>query len=308
MTPRPSLLAMMVIAMLPAALPTAIVRGAEPSDDERQALAELAAEIDGAVVYTRDKRVRRVRIGEWKPEDLGAGEYARWSPDGRHLAVYHDGRVFVMQADGSERRALAKGDHADGCPIEFHANNRQVIYWKKESGFHVVDIETGESETLDLPGVYSGEPGISADGKRLAARWGNRLYAIDLEAGTHDQYARGCSAGVSPDGTRLMNNVGSHRQLEIHQWDDSDRMTLDTRDARPDRQWDNHHWSNHDDYLMAQGEGARAEAYVVRISANRPTRVTWEGDVLAPDLHVEQVHEHDDDDELASASSKPREQ
>ncbi|MEX0887257.1 MAG: hypothetical protein WD009_12555 [Phycisphaeraceae bacterium] len=281
---RPASSAMIVLALLfAAALPAG---GAEPSTDEAAALQTLAAEIDGAIVYTRQGEVRRVTIGEWEPEGLGEGEYARWSPDGRRIAVYHDRRVFVMNADGSDRRELARGDQADGSPIEFHTNNRQVIYWKRGDGFHIVDIQTGESESMDLPGTYSGEPGVSADGTRMAARWGHRLYAIDLEAGTHRQYARGCSPGVSPDGARLMNNVGSHRQMEIRAWDGSDRFTIDTRDAAPDPQWNDHHWSNDDDYLMAQGEGDRAEAYVVQISTNRPIRVTWEGDVLAPDLHV----------------------
>ncbi len=37
---------------------------------------------------------------------------------------------------------------------------------------------------------------------------------------------------------------------------------------------------------MGQGEGRREESYVVKISENRATRVSWEGDMNCSDLYV----------------------
>jgi Tol biopolymer transport system component len=267
---------------------TAVALAVESSDPAREALDQLAAEIEGAILYCGDDQVRKVVIGEWKPVDLGRGNYARWSPDGKKIAVWRRGRVWVMDADGSGRKQLVDdaAKEEDGSPIEFHTNGREIVYVKEDDGLWTVNIQNGATRKMDLPGEYTGEPCLSADGKRLAARRDNDLYAIDLVKKTHRQYARGCSPGVSPDGQRLMNNVGSHRQLAIRNWDGGGEFRIDTRTCRPDRQWDDHHWSNHTDYIMGQGEGRREEAYVLKISENRATRVSWEGGMNCSDLYV----------------------
>lgn len=259
-----------------------------PSDREEKALAQLDAELDGAVVYTRKGRIRKVVLGEWKPKDLGPGEYARWSADGKRIAVWDDEQIFVMNADGSNRKLILKGavKEEDGSPIEFHTNNREVLYCKRDDGLWTVDIQTGKTRKMDLPGEYTGEPGISADGKRMVARWGNDLFAIDPIKKTHRKYGVGCSPAISPDGKRIMNNVGSHRQIAIRNWDGQGEFRVDTRTCRPDREWDDHHWSNHNDYVTGHGEDRGEESYVVKVSENRVTRVTWEGDTDAPDLYV----------------------
>jgi hypothetical protein len=193
-----------------------------------------------------------------------------------------------MNADGRERKRLVTkaAKEEDGCPLDFHPNGREIIYYKRGSGLWTVDVADGMTRKLDLPATYTGEPCLSADGTRMAARNDNDLYAIDLVRKTHHKYAQGCSPNVSPDGRRLMNNTGGHRQIVIRNWDGSGEFRIDTRTMRPDREWDDHHWSNHNDYLMTNGEGSREEAYVIKISENRVTRVTWEGDARFPDLCV----------------------
>ncbi len=258
-----------------------------PSEKERATLASLDNAIDGAVVYTRRGHVRKVVIGRWQAVDLGPGDYARWAPDGKRLAVWHKGDVCVMNADGSGRRKLLSGaDKDDGCPIEFHTNNREIVFWKKGKGFHAVEIETGKVRRLNAPGTYTGSACLSADGRRMACRWGNDLFAVDLEKGTHRKYARGCSPGLPPSGRLLMCNTGGHRELVIQGWDGTKGVRLNTRTASPDNRWDNHHWSNHEDFLAAEGEGKRGEVYVVQVSRNQCYRVSWEGRAEYPDLFV----------------------
>jgi hypothetical protein len=259
---------------------------AAPSEDELAALKEWSREISGAVVYTHDGRIHKVSIGNPEPVDLGPGAYARWSPDGARLAVYRRGVVSVMNADGTDRRELVSGaSQRDGSPIEFHPNGEEIVYWKKESGFHAVNISTGSSRKLNAPGVYSGEPGLSADGSKMAARWDNDLYVIDLTAGTHRKYARGCSPGVSPSGELVMNNVGEHKELVIRNWNGAETIRLDARNCRPDRQWDGHHWSNHEDFIAAEGERRGNNVYVVNVRENKGLRVTWE-EGSSPDAFI----------------------
>ncbi len=268
---------------------TALAYPPEAGKEERAALDKLAAEIGGAVVYTCKGHIHKVVIGVWQVEDLGRGEFARWSPDGKHLAVYDQGKVYVMRADGSERKLLVeKAPKKDGSPVEFHTNNREVVHWTPE-GLMAVDIETRKSRPLNAPGTYSGSACLSADGNRMAARWGHDLYAVDLAKRAHRKYARGCSPGVSPDGQWLMNNSGDHTALELRRWAGSERKKLSARSCRPDGKWDNHHWSNHNDYIAAQGEHRGNYSYVVRVSEDRGTRITWEAKTAYPDVWVAPV-------------------
>ena len=259
----------------------------EASDAERKALDDLAAEINGAVVYSRGGHVKKVVIGDWRVVDLGEGDFARWSADGKRLAVYDGGKVYVIDADGSNRKLLIeKADKRDGCPVEFHPNNREAVFWKKNGGLHAVDIETKKVRRLNAPGTYTGSACLSADGERMAVRWGHNLYAVDLKAKKHHKYASGCSPGVSPDGRRVMNNDGGHRTVTIRGWDGNGRAKISAGTCRPDGRWDNHHWSNHNDYISAQGERGGGYAYVVNVVKNRGTRVTWEKRVGYPDVWV----------------------
>ena len=75
--------------------------------------------------------------------------------------------------------------------------------------------------------------------------------------------------------------------MVISSWDGKEQRRINAETCEPDRSWDNHHWSNHSDYITAQGTEKPGEAYVFSISENRGTRVTWEGRALYPDLFVE---------------------
>jgi len=56
--------------------------------------------------------------------------------------------------------------------------------------------------------------------------------------------------------------------------------------GEPDSKWDNHHWSNHEDWIAAQGDGGRKEAYVFHLPSNTGYRVTFEGKVGCPDVWI----------------------
>jgi hypothetical protein len=273
------------------------------SKAERKALDALAEEVDGKVAFTRKGKVYVVRIGHWKPREMGGGQFARWSPDGNSLAVYDDGKIYRVSVPSGKRKLLAKdADSKNGCPVEFHPDGQDVLYWTKKDGFRAANVKTGKTRSLNLPGKYSGAACLSADGKKMAVRWGHDLYAVDVEKGKHRKYGRGCSPGVSPDGRWLMKNDGGHRTVSIRPWDGKGKKRkIDVRTCKPDRKWDNHHWSNHVDYIAAQGDGKQDESYVVRISANRCTRISWMGKTGYPDVWIrpekkaEKKAETDDD-------------
>ena len=249
---------------------------------------QLASEIEGAVIYARHNRIYKVMIGDWKAIELGKGEYARWGPRGKKIAVYDRRKIYVMNADGSGRKLVTdEAWEKRGCPIEFHTNGREIIFVRRNKrGLWAVNISDGKMRKLADFHDYGGEPGISADGKRMVSRGGS-LYAIDLEKKADFVYSKsGCSSGISPDGTWLINNDDGHRTMTIRSWDRKTVKTLRASICKPDSGWDNQTWSNHNDYILAQGDN-KGESYVINIPAKRGTRVTWVGNTVYPDLYIE---------------------
>ncbi|MBW1955552.1 MAG: flippase-like domain-containing protein [Deltaproteobacteria bacterium] len=257
-------------------------------EQEKRAIAELTGLIRGRILYSRSGRILKQKIGDWTPQDLGEGEYARWSPSGKQIAVYHQGSIFVMKADGTQRRKLLDIPHkAANCPIEFHSNGKEILFINPGKGLWVVRIDDGKTRPLQTSVKFDGEPGISSEGNRIAVRQGNRLFAVDLETQEVRQYGRGCSPGISPDGTRLMQNLHGHRKMLIRDFKGNGAFGLSAATCLPDGKWDNHHWSNHADFIAAQGNGDLKEVYVISVSQNRCYRVTWIGATGYPDLFVE---------------------
>jgi len=269
---------------------------AKSADSDVQLRELLSSEIKGSVIFSRNRYIYKVVIGKWTPVELGRGDYARWSPDGTKIAVYDRRKIYVMDYDGSNRKLVSEEAwEGSGCPIEFHANGHEIIFTRrKEQGFWAVDINNGEMrKLLDLNG-YPGEIGMSADGTRMAYRLKPNLYALDLTNNNGFVYLKDCgySAGISPDGKWLMNNTnngdGSHESMNIRSWDGKEVRILRAAICQPDGEWGHHTWSNNNDYITAQG-GLKGESYVIKLSTNRGTRVTWGGKTVYPDLYIEKV-------------------
>ena len=269
---------------------------AKSADSDVELRESLSTEIKGSVIFSRNHFIYKVVIGKWTPVELGRGDYARWSPDGTKIAVYDRRKIYVMDADGSNRKLVSEEAwEGSGCPIEFHANGHEIIFTKrKEQGLWAVDINSGEMRKLfDLNG-YPGEMSMSADGTKMAYRLKPDLYGLDLTKNSSFVYLKACgySAGISPDGKWLMNNTnngdGSHESMNIRSWDGTEVRILRTAICQPDGEWGHHTWSNHNDYITAQG-GLKGESYIIKLSENRGTRITWGGKTVYPDLYVEQI-------------------
>lgn len=257
---------------------------------KKSPLDQLASEISGTIVYSRHHHVYKIVIGDWKPIELGEGEYARWSSDGEKIAVYDRRKIYVMDTNGSNRRLVTdEGWSKHGCPIEFHTNSREIIFIRRgKRGLWAVDIFTGEIRKLADFHDYTGEPGISEDGTRIACRVASTAYAIDLVNKRDFRYVKAlvaCSSGISPDGKWLINNRMGNIAMDIRSWDGKEHRVLRASMCQPDEEWDNHHWSNHNDYICTQG-GKRGNVYVIKVSAKRCTRVTSVGRAVYPDLYV----------------------
>ena len=257
----------------------------DASSDERKALDELASEVEGAMIYTRRGRIKKITIGQWETEDLGEGDFVRWGPLGERIAVLHDSNVYVMNADGSDRKRLVNGgvNGGDGCQIEFHTNGHEILYGTRDDQVWAVDIHSGDKRNLDLP--WDTEFNISGDGKHLVGRRGD-CFLVELPGNRVRKYAGGCSPCVSPDGTLMSSNNGGHRDMDIRKWNGDKLFEIQARNMSPDRRWDNMHWSNHNDFIAMEGDEKVGESYAFDIRKNKGVRLSWDGRTAYPDLFI----------------------
>jgi hypothetical protein len=302
----------------------------EPAGNpERRKLDRLASEIEGFMVYSRRPRkvdgesvwmIDKLQIGEWRAETITEGVCARWSQDGRHLAVFRNakgepqdgvvGTIFLVKPDGSGVRELCHGVASMGvrgtCPLDFHPDNRHVVFIQKGGTIASVDIQSGEVRDLGLPGRFNRELQLTGDGKYLVARrqgrgdWATirRLVVINLNDKIHRTFAAGCCAGISPDGNWMTTNHDGHYKMSIINQDIGSRVIFWSRGMiHPQHGWHNWHWSNHNDYIAMKSEVYRkmkreyrgpADAFIIKFSTGGATRVTFEQEANFPDLFVSQ--------------------
>ena len=292
---------------------------------EQKAYFDLSQVLHGKVAFTRGGRIKVITIGDTISIDMGLNgvasghtvEFVRWSPDGKKLAVLTEngttnkGNVYVMDATKNAPLTLlvSGADYTTNCPLEFHTNGYEIFY-AKNAVLWAIDINTKSTRQPFVNNDCNGEMGISADGNRMVWRGaGNKLYHYDFTTKKSENYnpATVCSAGISPDGILVMNNTPAHsdaygtfdehKTLQLWSFDTTGllRTELIITDGFPDPYWDNHHWSNSNDWIAGKGHtlsnsfesGGWGEAYVINVPNNVTYRASWERGTDYPDLWVD---------------------
>jgi eukaryotic-like serine/threonine-protein kinase len=133
---------------------------------------------------TRDATVslRRVaddaEVARWKEEGFapfsGAGnEYALMlSPDGRYVAVYHDGlhRLRVRRVEGDQAVLCHEAGNAVGSGRAFSPDGARLVYLLRDRRIAVLELAAGQVRFLHKPlaDPWPWWPRISPDGRQFA--------------------------------------------------------------------------------------------------------------------------------------------
>jgi hypothetical protein len=293
--------------------------------NEQNAYYKLAQDLHGKVAFIRSGRIKVITLGDTVSQDMGLNgvasghevKFVRWSPDGQKLAVLTrngttaKGNVYVMDASKNALLTLlvSDADWTTNCPIEFHTNGNEILY-AKNSVLWAININSKSVRQPFNTSDCNGEMGISADGNRIAWRGaGNKLYKYDFTSQISENYnpILVCSAGISPDGKYVMNNTPAHsdvygtfdehKTLQIWSFDTTGVLHTELifPDGFPDPYWDNHHWSNSNDWIAGKGHNLSdafnpagwGEAYIINVPNNKTYRVSWERGADYPDLWVD---------------------
>lgn len=254
--------------------------------------------ISGKVVYAKGGVIKAHVLGDdTNYIELGPGDFARWSPDGQKVAVKAGNIIYVVNADGSGKIELAADAEGDkNCPLEFHTNGKEVLYIHNRR-IMAVNIATKEKRVfLDFV-KCSGEIGMAADKNRVVCRDGHILRAIDLDSRNHTVFHKdNCSAAISPDGNLVTHNdngVPHHLNVYIRKLNASCTQTkpfrrVSHRVMPEEIMGDNHHWSNHNDWITCEGDKNRnGLPYMINIATQKGyVMVNVEG-TKYPDLWVD---------------------
>jgi Tol biopolymer transport system component len=132
------------------------------------------------------------------PFDLWRDDPA-WSPDGQWIAFTQSrgtagpgrGSIWIMRADGSEKRQLTSHpDNGFDLGPSWSPDGQRIAF--QRGGIAIVTVATGAVSYLDLPGTAS-QPAWSPDGRHIAFAW----RPSEPGSGTWELYT------VRPDGSGM---------------------------------------------------------------------------------------------------------
>ena len=182
--------------------------------------------------------------------DVGTGESARlthcgdgcprgqgglaWSPDGSQIA-YSGGGIFVMDADGSDRRVIPNGPVQEPGGIAWSPDGTRIAFTGHEgNAYHVYTMNLDGSDLTPLieQSMYEccNTPSWSPDGTKIlyfatpkaGARWGSQVWVMSSDGSDQTLLAdfvccQDLYGGLwSPDGTKIAFVVGTDPEVTPH--------------------------------------------------------------------------------------------
>ena len=127
-------------------------------------------------LYIRDLASGRVTaLGDSVP---GFHRWPRWSPDGRHLALMADSRIFEVAVDGTSRVIVAPDSGAQYAAFPAWSPDGKALAYVQDNAVLVRDLASGIARRLTGTPRTPHSLRWSPDGKRLALVSGNIEFAV----------------------------------------------------------------------------------------------------------------------------------
>jgi Tol biopolymer transport system component len=134
---------------------------------------------------------------------------AQWSPDGTRIAWSRQGAIYVMNADGSDKRRLSPAGEARPSAQPWSPDGRRLAYDYRRGDRSPWEVHVVGADGRSRRRLAAGEhPMWSPAGQKLSFLRGGNVWTIDADgSGTRrlTSDGRGAQEGAvwSPDGTRL---------------------------------------------------------------------------------------------------------
>ena len=251
-----------------------------------------AYSVDGAVLYTRGTvfggtgTLRLVELGG-ATADLDTNvQAAVFSPDGRRIIYAHwngsSWELVRMNRDGSARTVLTSG-LGEFISISWRAPNRVIFTQNKAQQLWEINPDTG-----DVAIFYTTAAGndfwtvsVSTDLTRMTfySRLATRgIWQADIPNHIEAFVDPGCGNAMSPDGSKTTNNLDTHQDMYIRNWDRSVYKSLSI--SSTGEYWNDHRWSRNSNQWIIYSRGPEfylqgySNVYLRNIDTDEEIQVT----------------------------------
>jgi hypothetical protein len=282
------------------ALPCAAASGSE-ADVKAAAREMLGDDFEGAkIVGVRHNYIVSAPVATGRIRTIARFRSARhwleglsrpsWSPDGTEILCSFGGRCYLMNADGSNKRRIAKRHpvYAPKWWLDPETGERCIVF-KTANGKHHYSEDTkngelGQTYLCRLDGKtytkladFPCDGGLSLDGTHLGEAYGQLMIA-DLTAGKFYLLyggAQACNPSMSPDDTyRIMHMYSGHQCFAIRDRQDNELWQI--RLLPRTNKWQHARWSNHPNFCSVTAKFRdHYNVVIVRIEPKTPCVLYW---------------------------------
>jgi len=212
------------------------------------------------------------------------GSYPRFGPDGKKVAFLRDESIMLVSVEDGVEEEIIRTKR--GRAVAFQGDGEHLWFTDK-GAVRCVHLPSRKVTTV-IEGRDARELDVTPDGKRLAvtirAAVGYRVMAFGMPGGVGRSLGYGCSASISPDGSTVLNNSGSHKVLRFIPWEGG--APVRTVEMHSGRKMDNQFWSNSGNWIVGVLEGEVQSICILDVEKGRWQRVAGDDDCDRPDLFV----------------------
>jgi hypothetical protein len=204
-----------------------------------------------------------ISTGEFSTVGEGSGT-VKVSGNGKYVVAGNHGSGVVVYELATGTQVYSKsitfngsGDASDAVEISWDGSEIMIV---QGDDINALNAKNGSTRllfaTTSSNRIREGELSASWDWSRIVGRYSNnKAIYIDVAQKTQGQYANECSPCISPSGRITAVNQNGHTTMQIYKWDEGAGSPQKWKKcATQVGEWDNHTWSNHENYLIGTGK------------------------------------------------------
>ena len=261
-------------------------------------LPPTAYAVEGMVLFTRGSEFGG--IGELRLKVLGGAveviednvAAAVFSPDGTRIVYAHhngtDWEIVRAKRDGSEKTVLTSG-WGEYISLSWRIPDKIVFACNRQKTLWALDPDSGDVsvfyETAANNDFWSVSVATSGNRMTFYSRSVTRGIWIGDIPGRNEVFVDGgCGNAISPDGSKFSNNLHTHQDMYIRNWDRSIYKEI----GITGEYWNSQRWSRNSNQWIIYSRGpefyleAYSNVYVRNIDTGEEVQVTSAG---AHDMH-----------------------